>query len=124
MSEAVLEFEVPGRAPATSSPNARINWRVKFAEGREFGALVQVLAQLAGTGAGPYTRAHVTVTQRAMRLRDHDNFIASFKPGLDAIVRAGIILDDNPGCIDLTIRAEKVAHRADESVRVRVERTG
>ena len=30
-----------------------------------------------------------------MRLRDEDNLLARFKPGLDAIVDAGLILDDD-----------------------------
>ena len=120
----VIEFSIPGRAPATMSPNARKSWHQKHADGSEYGVAVKFIAQVetpVRTGL-PWARAHVTLTQKAVRLRDHDNFAASFKPGLDAIVRAGIIIDDKPSVIDLSLRAEKVRHERDECVHVRIER--
>jgi hypothetical protein len=118
----VIEFSIPGRAPATMSPNARKSWHQKHADGSEYMQTVMLMAQAARTESEPWKRAHVTVTQRAVRLRDHDNFAASFKPGLDGLVRAGIIADDKPSVIDLSLRAEKVQHERDECVLVRIER--
>lgn len=119
----MLEFTIPGRAPAETNPNSRPHWATTYAAKSEYGFIVETLANMTKRrGHEPWERAVVTVTQRAVRLRDHDNFAASFKPGLDAIVRAGIIADDNPGCIDLVLRAEKVAHKADECVLVTIER--
>lgn len=124
---AAITFSIPGRAPAATSPNSRTHWRSKHADGADYGKAVffsMIAKQEAWDAAIPWQRAHVTVTQRAVRLRDHDNFIASFKPGLDAIVRAGIIADDKPSVIDLTVKAEKVKHERDEEVLVRIERLG
>ena len=106
------------------SPNARKSWHQKHADGSEYGVTAYLLAWQVKPArwAGAWQRAHVTVTQKAVRLRDHDNFAASFKPGLDAIVRAGIIIDDKPSVIDLSLRAEKVQHERDECVVVRIER--
>ncbi len=116
-----IEFTIPGRAPAATSPNARVSYWERHSEGNAYGMAVGLIARLCAPDAA-YSRAHVTVTQMAVRLRDADNFIASFKPGLDAIVRAGIITDDNPAVIDLTIRARRVKHKADECVGVTIER--
>jgi len=86
---------------------------------------VYLLAQSAKPASWPSQgaeRAMVTLTQYAVRPRDHDNLAASFKPGLDALTRAGIIIDDRPSVIDLSLRAVKVKHEADECVLVRIER--
>ena len=116
----MIQFTVPGRVPAATSPNARTGWQKRHSEGNAYGMAIGLIARLCAPDAA-FSRAHVTVTQRAVRLRDHDNFIASFKPGLDAIVRAGIILDDNPSVIDLTVKAEKCAKKADECVIVTID---
>ena len=120
----MIAFSIPGRAPATSSPNSRVNWRVRHAAGKEYAELVTLLAQSAkppGWGLGSHARAVVTFTQYAVRLRDHDNFAASMKPALDAIVRAGILSDDNPGVIDLVLKAVKVSKTTDERVEVTIK---
>lgn len=119
--EPAIEFVVPGRAPASSSPNSRIDWRGRHSAAKDYAETVTLIAMLNRTmGQRTWQRATVTLTQRAVRLRDHDNFAASFKPGLDAIVRAGIIADDNPDCIDLVLRAEKVKTKRDEEVVVTI----
>ncbi|GAI72999.1 unnamed protein product, partial [marine sediment metagenome] len=45
----------------------------------------------------PFVKAklNLTVVFAEMRLRDEDNLLARFKPGLDAVVDAGLILDDD-----------------------------
>lgn len=122
MTEAIA-FTIPGRAPAATNPNSRVHWRQKHADGKAYGETVYLLAQSAkppGFGS-PWQRAVVTMTQYAVRVRDHDNMAASMKPGLDALTRAGIISDDNPTVIDLVLKAVKVAHERDERVEIRIE---
>ena len=121
----IIEFTVPGRAPATMSPNARKSWHQKHAAGTEYGDLVFCAAWCSiPSGFGhAWQRARVTVTQCAVRLRDGDNFLSSFKAGLDAIVRAGILMDDKPSCVEvITVKHQKVKHESEEKVVVRVER--
>ncbi|GAI50850.1 unnamed protein product, partial [marine sediment metagenome] len=45
----------------------------------------------------PFIKAklNLTVVFAELRLRDEDNLLARFKPGLDAVVDAGLILDDD-----------------------------
>lgn len=119
-----VSFTVPGRAPAATSPNGRVHYLTRHVEGKAYGEAVYLIASCDyGVERAAWERAVVTLTQRAVRLRDHDNFAASFKPGLDAIVRAGIILDDKPQVIDLVLKAEKVGHQNEEEVLVVIERT-
>lgn len=127
----VITFSIPGRAPAAMSGNSRVHWREKHAVSAEYGesTWIAIMAMEASGGPlirldeEPWQRAHVTVTQKAVRLRDGDNFLASFKPGLDAIVRAGIIADDKPSCVEIiTVKHVKVKHESEEEVVVRIER--
>ena len=119
-----IAFIVPGLAPASYSGNSRVHWAKRHREGAHYGLTVQILAQAAKpVRNGPvWPYAHVTVLQRACRLRDVDNFAASFKPGLDGIVKAGIIADDGPDHVQVTYVAERVRHRGDQCVVVSIER--
>ncbi len=108
-------------APASYSGNSRSHWAQKYRDGHDYGETVYLIAKSASREWGNWERAHVTVTQYACKPRDHDNFAASFKPGLDAIVKAGYIADDKPSCIDLSLRAVKVNKRADERVEITIE---
>jgi len=40
-------------------------------------------------------KLNLTVVFAELRLRDVDNLLARFKPGLDAVVDAGLVLDDD-----------------------------
>lgn len=114
---------IPGRAPASTSPNSRKHWHVKHADGKEYGELVLLIALSNKPDKHEaWTRAHLTLTQYAVRLRDHDNFATSFKPGLDALVRAGLVTDDRPSVMDLSLRAVKVKHEHQECVVVELEK--
>lgn len=119
----VIRFSIPGLAPKSTSPNGRAHYLRKHADGKAYGETVFLIAQSAKPAWWPsqgQERALVTLTQKANRLRDHDNFAASFKPGLDAIVRAGIIADDKPSVIDLSLRAVRVKTRDEECVEVSI----
>jgi hypothetical protein len=126
MTEAI-EFSIPGLAPQAANPNSREHWsklRGKAAEGVKYAMDVLLIAQAAipPDSGCPWPKAHVTLTQQVVTPRDHDNFAASFKPGLDAIIRAGIIVDDSPKHMDLSLRSVRVAHKADQAVLVRIEK--
>jgi len=116
---------VPGLTPKSTNPNGRAHYFQKHADGKAYGETVYLIASgyTRWKLGHPWERAHVTLTQKAVKLRDGDNFLASFKPGLDAIVRAGILVDDKPSCVEIiTVQHEKVAHKADECVEVLIER--
>jgi len=56
-----------------------------------------------------HARIDVTFVVPDKRRRDKTNMASAFKPGLDGIVDAGIVVDDNYDCVDdqYHIRYEK-----------------
>jgi hypothetical protein len=124
-------FTIPGRAPiAFSSNSGTAHWAVKDKAAKEYAERVVIAWLQSGYAVGqfgPWERAHMTLIQRACQLRDHDNFYSSFKPGQDALTvkghhNVGLLADDTPQVLSVTLKAERVRHRNEESVGVRVER--
>ena len=88
------------------------------------------------TGAGdpteyiflPWEKAHLVLTWRHHRQGpDHDNALASLKPLIDVLKATGprplgIFVDDNPDCLTIDIKTEKVSKKQDEGVVVEVSR--
>ena len=63
----------------------------------------------------PFIKARLDLTFvfAEHRRRDRDNCLASFKPGIDAIVDAGLLLDDDSehlqiGKVDILVDPERV----------------
>ena len=108
-----LRIEIPGLPPAECSPNARVHWAVKAKAARQYGTDVFYLAVDArNRSENPAewqnldnARVSVTFMLPDNRRRDLDNLIASFKSGLDALVRCGILLDDSAGHVTLSYSA-------------------
>ena len=129
-----ISFTVPGLAPASWSGNSRAHWSKRHRDADEYAERVvcAVLEQDGGPFLIPMTeepwpKAHLTLVQRAIRPRDHDNFLASFKPGLDTLTTKGkrplgIILDDTPECLSIEVRTERVKHKRDECIVVTLRR--
>lgn len=146
MSADAVRFTVPGLAPASWSGNSRVHWRKRHADGDEYAERVwtagyaaplwpkavrhlrmSLRRRLEQAPLLPWPKAHLTLTQRAVRPRDHDNFLASFKPGLDTLTTKGkrplgIIVDDTSACLSIEVRTERVKHRKDEGVLVELVR--
>lgn len=127
----VIEFSVPGLAPRSYSANgSQQHWGSRAKVGEKYAQAV-VLAWLESGRAmwnkAPWQKVHLTLTQKAVSLRDHDNFYASFKPGQDALTvngkyNIGLLADDKPTVLSVTLLAERVPHRKDQCVVVRLER--
>ncbi len=47
--------------------------------------------------AKPLEKAHITITRHAYRFLDYDGLVGSMKPVVDALVRVGVLKDDNWG---------------------------
>ncbi len=98
-----MRIEVPFLPPIEYSPNSRCSWAAKYKAGKVYHDAVFyccVDARNRGYREGlsfPFVKArlNLTVVFGEMRLRDEDNLLARFKPGLDAVVDAGLILDDD-----------------------------
>ncbi|MBA7661052.1 hypothetical protein ES703_69064 [subsurface metagenome] len=98
-----MRIEVPFLPPVEYSPNSRVCWLVKYKAGKVYHDAVYyccVDARNRGYREGlsfPFVKAklNLTVVFAELRLRDEDNLLARFKPGLDAVVDAGLILNDD-----------------------------
>jgi len=98
-----MRVEVSQLPPVSSSPNWRGHWAPQRSEARVYHNAVFyccVDARNRGYREGmefPFTKARLNLTFvfPEQRRRDRDNLLARFKPGLDGIVDAGLILDDD-----------------------------
>ena len=103
MLKGKVRIEVPFLPPVEYSPNSRCSWAERHKAGKMYHDAVFyccVDARNRGYRKGlsfPLVKAklNLTVVFAELRLRDEDNLLARFKPGLDAIVDAGLILDDD-----------------------------
>uniref|UniRef100_A0A6M3LSS4 Uncharacterized protein n=1 Tax=viral metagenome TaxID=1070528 RepID=A0A6M3LSS4_9ZZZZ len=92
-----IKIEVPLLPPAEYSPNSRCHWAIKKKAGDAFGFAVYLLALEQKKSMIPFEKAEVSLTVifKQNRRHDPDNFWTRFKPGMDALVRAGILKDDD-----------------------------
>lgn len=98
-----MRIEVTQLPPVSSSPNWRGHWGGKYKDSRVYHAAVFyccVDARNRGYLEGmsfPFIKAQLNLTFvfAQHRRRDRDNLLARFKPGLDAIISAGLVIDDD-----------------------------
>ncbi len=98
-----MRIEVPFLPPVEYSPNSRCSWAEKHKAGKVYHDAVFyccVDARNRGNRKGlsfPLVKAklNLTVVFAEQRLRDENNLLARFKPGLDAVVDSGLLLADD-----------------------------
>lgn len=96
-----MRIEVPHTPPTECSPNWRGSWPEQYQAGRDYGLSVfYSCVDYRNRQGGDFTpirvaKLNLTVVYALERTRDIDNIITMFKPGLDAIVRAGLIESDD-----------------------------
>ena len=116
-----LTILLPFLPPRALSPNARGHWSKRYKAGRQLGESVWVRAREVAPPA-PWDR--VTVQYKVFwcgKVPDSDNFIASMKPALDGIVRAGVCPDDGPEHVTiLPVLYSRVPHRPQARVEITV----
>jgi hypothetical protein len=108
MTRGALVIQVSQLPPRINSPNARAFWAAKYKENvdsRGYATAVYLecvdfrnrLEESAKHPFKPYHCYHVQLTFvfAQKRRRDPDNFVAAFKPAMDKIVDAGLIVDDS-----------------------------
>ena len=64
---------------------------------------------------------HILYTRRSVRLMDWDNAAGSFKLIGDALVKCGILEDDNPKVItEFRVEQQKVSRRIEQGFQVQI----
>ncbi len=100
----IYELEVPMLPPAEYSGNARVHYLARHSAGKIYGLSVFYLAidkrnraLLAKEELPVFNQARLELTFvfPVLRTRDGDNLISRFKPGLDALVKAGVLQGDD-----------------------------
>ncbi len=96
-----MRIEVTQLPPVSSSANWRGHWGEKYKDSRVYHkAVFYCCVDARNRGyreSFPFVKARLNLTFvfPEQRQRDIDNLLARFKPGLDAIVDAGLVLDDD-----------------------------
>ena len=96
-----MRIEVPFLPPVEYSPNSCGYWAEKHKAGKVYHDAVYYCCVDARNReyriSFPLAKAklNLTVVFAELRLRDLDNLLARFKPGLDAVVDSGLVLDDD-----------------------------
>lgn len=104
-----IRIEVTQLPPVSSSPNWRGHWRERYKAAAVYRAAVYYSCvdarnrALAG-GKLAFVRAELSLTFifAKHRRRDQDNLLSRFKPGLDGIVKAGLVVDDDAEHLEIT----------------------
>ena len=114
-----MRIEVSATPPRECSPNWRGHWRLRYLASKSYQEEVYCTAKYGLSWAGYLVHArlpivkgriHLTVVYGQNRTRDRDNIIAMFKPGLDALVLAGILQADDSDHLeygDVTVEVDK-----------------
>ncbi|MBA7681021.1 hypothetical protein ES703_89349 [subsurface metagenome] len=111
-----MRIEVSLLPPTEYSGNWRGAWPQRYQAGRIYGlAIFYCCVDYRNRLGGDFipiqvARLDLTVVFSEKRIRDRDNLIARFKPGLDALVRAGLIAGDDSERLhwgDVTIEVDK-----------------
>ncbi|GAI73692.1 unnamed protein product, partial [marine sediment metagenome] len=113
-------IEVSQLPPGSSSPNWRGHWGGKYKDSRVYhGAVFYCCVDARNRGyregvSFPFAKARLDLTFvfAQHRRRDRDNIISRAKPGIDAIVAAGLLSDDDAehleiGKVDILVDPER-----------------
>lgn len=102
----MIDVEIPGAPPLLL--NARLHWR-DVNKGRKKWHKWTALALHGKVPPEPWERACIVFTRRtaANAAPDFENLASGFKWVLDAVVRAGVVVDDSPDHVELYYQWEK-----------------
>ena len=114
------------RLPYTTPPlslNQRLHHMVKARITVDVKDATGLLVRAAKVPACEHIRVTLHYVPRDNRRRDADNLVATSKVCLDAIVRAGVVPDDNPQYVDHRMPIIELANPKDPHLWVEIVRT-
>lgn len=92
--ELVAEFQV-NRIPKMTNYLAGKQWFSKHKEAVIWRRLISEQIILLKINDLKLDKAHLTLTRHSSKAPDSDGLVSGFKPVIDALVRFGVIIDDN-----------------------------
>jgi len=117
--DGVVEFVVQGLPKLQT--NSYAGWRIRHTEKRRWEKRVWEAVIEVGRPREAFKKATVEMVRCSTTMPDYDNLAASMKPLLDGLVKARVILDDNPDVIGHPKFGWELTKRGQGCVRVRVE---
>lgn len=105
----VLKIEING-LPKILSNGSQKNFWARENHKKHWKRLTMLAVTAAGWGSRPaLTKAHAVFTRHSSREADFDNAVHSFKPVVDGLVQAGVLIDDKPSVLTREYRWEKAS---------------
>lgn len=112
-------FKLTCKVPGLNGSDGLIREHYRKAKERKVRYLILLLHQNQTRFKG---KVEITYTRYTTRLMDWDNHCASFKHLGDALVKIGIIEDDNPNIIvKFDPKQVRVKHRIEEFIKIEIK---
>lgn len=117
-----MTIHIPHLAPGLNGKRGLI--RMHWSERKSLTRLWTTLVRASVMTPPRLTSCDLTYTRHTTRLMDWDNLAGSCKIPLDALVHAGILVDDAPEVIrTLTVRQERVKTRKGQGTTIEITTT-
>lgn len=116
----IAEIEIQG-LPKTINQIGQSHWRVKQRHTQKWKGLVIQHCYLAKISGLNLAKAWLTLTRCSAKEPDADNLAISFKPLVDGLVEAGVIIDDRPSVIGSSTYLWKASKMKAGKVLIRIE---
>lgn len=95
-----VEFDIEGLPYTTNSARgSHAHWSCRHKEDAGWKRAVWVEVMKNGKPRQPLQKATITLTRFSSNEPDFEGLVSSFKPVLDGLIEAGVILDDHPSVI-------------------------
>ena len=95
-------IEIP-RVPSSPNYLRGKHWRVRHRETKLWRDEVFYAVKQAALIPAPYPKAKVEIERRSRGVLDPDNLYGCVKPVIDGLRYAGVLVDDSPAHIELTV---------------------
>lgn len=106
MTDCTFTITLPGLPDPNLSPNSRVSWAVRYRATLVAKDEVVALVREQGWFRAPIQGKvvlKITWCPADRRRRDYDNLVGAMKPYIDALVVAGVLVDDNAGRLSLVL---------------------
>ena len=90
-----LRFLLEGLPETTNKDRANTHWGSRISKNAQWKKLIRMKCEQHGKPPSPLKNARLTLIRHSSSAPDSDGLVSSFKPIIDALVYAGILIDDS-----------------------------